>query len=259
MPKTKRARLITLAKTKKKTKELKKSIVDNVRDAVDTCPYIYIVEVANERNVLMKQLREQWSSSKFFFGKNKVMWHALGRTAESEYRPGLHTISTALSGKRGLFCTSSPPEEVLQFFKDFQEPEFARAGAIADRDVELKAGVLQGQPFAIEPTLRQLGLQTKLDKGNVVLIKDTVICKQGDVLTPEKCRLLKLFEEKTAVFQVSIVGVWHDGKFERYVEDPVVAKKPSSASRKRQQERDFDNESSEDEDEDSDDGETMFE
>jgi mRNA turnover protein 4 len=219
MPKSKRERLITLAKTQKKGKALKQQLLDSVRDATDMYPYLYIIQVQNERNILMKQVRETWSSSKFFFGKNKVMWHALGRTADSAYRPGLDSLAMHITGKRGLFATASAPEEVLEYFNTFAEPEFARAGVVASRTVELKAGVLEGQPFAIEPVFRQLGLQTKLDKGKVVLLKDTFICKEGETLSPEQCRLLKLFGEKTADFAIRIVGFWHDGKYTQLIEE----------------------------------------
>ena len=34
------------------------------------------------------------------------------------------------------------------------------------------------------------------------------ICTEGEVLSPEQCKLLKLFGHKMANFRLSIVGVW---------------------------------------------------
>jgi mRNA turnover protein 4 len=163
-----------------------------------------------------------------------------------------------LRGKRGIFASNAEPEQVVKFFEEFCEPEFARAGGIADRDVELKAGILEGQPFAIEPTLRQLGLQTKLEKGNIVLIKDTFLCKKGDVLKSEQARLLKLFGEKTANFQVVVIGVWADGKYEKLIDgndDEFPDHHKAGSKRKKSAVNESDDEDDSDEDEDEEDDE----
>jgi hypothetical protein len=45
-------------------------------------------------------------------------------------------------------------------------------------------------PFSLEPQLRKLGLPTQLKNGVVELLQDTIICKKGDTLSPEQCKLL---------------------------------------------------------------------
>lgn len=40
----------------------------------------------------MKEVREQWKPSRFFFGKNKVIAIGLGRTPEEEIEPDLHKV-----------------------------------------------------------------------------------------------------------------------------------------------------------------------
>lgn len=42
----------------------------------------------------------------------------------------------------------------------------------------------------MEPSLRQLGLPTSLQRGIIQVIKDHTICKEGTILTPEQSRLL---------------------------------------------------------------------
>ncbi len=45
---------------------------------------------------------------------------------------------------------------------------------------------------AMEPQLRAIGLPTALKKGVIHLIKDHVVCTEGDKLTSEQARILKL-------------------------------------------------------------------
>lgn len=45
-------------------------------------------------------------------------------------------------------------------------------------------------PNNMEPQLRKLGMSTRLNKGVVTLDRDHVLCREGDVLTPEQGNLL---------------------------------------------------------------------
>lgn len=51
---------------------------------------------------------------RLFFGKNKVMGVALGKTPEDEYKDGLHKVTKRLWGQNGLLFTNRNTEEVLQ-------------------------------------------------------------------------------------------------------------------------------------------------
>ena len=52
-----------------------------------------IHQVENMRNNKLKTVREKWSHSKFFIGKNRVLSKALGGTQEEEYAEGLSMVA----------------------------------------------------------------------------------------------------------------------------------------------------------------------
>lgn len=45
------------------------------------------------RNTYLKEIRNDFKDSRFFFGKNRVMAKALGTTPEEEYKDGLSGIA----------------------------------------------------------------------------------------------------------------------------------------------------------------------
>ncbi|XP_053136587.1 mRNA turnover protein 4 homolog [Hemicordylus capensis] len=220
MPKSKRDKKVSLTKTTKKGLEVKQNLIGELRKCVDTYKRLFIFSFTNVRNNRLKDIRNAWKHSRIFFGKNKVMMVALGRSPTDEYKDNLHQVSKHLRGEVGLLFTSRTKDEVLDWFSKFKESDFARAGNKATLTVGLDMGPLEQFPHSMEPQLRQLGLPTALKKGVVTLISDYEVCKEGDVLTPEQARILKLFGYKMADFKVTIRSVWHaeTGDFEQLVE-----------------------------------------
>lgn len=112
--------------------------------------------------------------------------------------------------------TDSEPKEVIEWFDDFRQPDFARAGNVASRDVILPEGpVMQHHsdppepfPHNEEPQLRKLGLHTTMTKGVPTLTAPHKLCTKGKPLTSEQAQLLKLIGEKMVVFRVQLKARW---------------------------------------------------
>jgi len=226
MPKSKRDKKISLTNTRKKGLELKQNLVEEIRQDVDRYARIFIFSVQNMRNGKLKDIRTEWKHSRFLFGKNKVMALALGRTAEEEYKDHLHLLSDKLKGQCGLLFTNHSKEEVQKWFAEYSEADFARSGNMATDTVSLDKGPLSQFSHSMEPQLRQLGLPTSLQRGIVHLIKDHSVCNEGDILTPEQARILKLLGNQMAEFKITLECVWNnDGTFEELNEKKTKAEK----------------------------------
>ena len=213
MPKSKRERKSALTQVQKKTRAVKDALVTKIRAAVESLPYVYVFRVQNMKNTEMKTVREQWPGSKFFLGKNKVMQLALGKTPQDELKTGLSKLAAQISGSRGLLATDRPEKEVVQTLESVSEMHYARSGFICTESYKLAAGTLPADrcPHPMEPMLRKLGLPTKLTQGRIELLNDVNICRKGDVLTPEQCKLLQIFGVKMAKFTVEVLYMWKDG------------------------------------------------
>jgi len=215
MSKSKREKQISLTRTQKKGLELKQDVIKKVHAAADNYARVFVVRVENMRNNKLKEVREEWHHSKFFFGKNKVMAFALGKSETDEYKDNLHKLSGCLRGQRGLLFTNSTKDEVTKWFESYSDIDFARTGCSTEEDVVLNEGPLEQFSHSMEPQLRQLGLPTKLVKGVVTLTKDFVVCKKGDTLKPEQARILKLLGHQMAEFKIHATAIWsNDGTFE---------------------------------------------
>lgn len=118
-----------------------------------------------------------------------------------------------IKGQVGLFFTDTSPQEVIEWFNDFKQADFARSGNIATRNVVLPAGPIMRRhsdppepfPHNEEPQLRKLGLSTYMNKGLPSLHNPHQVCQEGKPLTSEQTQLLKLIGEKMVEFKVGLV------------------------------------------------------
>ncbi|OCF35482.1 mRNA turnover protein 4 [Kwoniella heveanensis BCC8398] len=223
MPRSRRSKITTLSKTPfRSTKASKQALVNEIRAQVDKYDHVWVFSVGDMRNEGLKEVRSQWrGTGRFFFGKGKVMAKALGETAETEYQEGLSELAKRLRGQIGLFFTSHPVDETVEWFDSWTKKEYARMGARATEDITLPEGPLltpynesgSGDPFphSMEPQLRALGLSTSLVRGVPSLNNPHVLCRKGEKLSSEKCRILKLLAVQMAEFRIHLGSRWTKG------------------------------------------------
>lgn len=61
---------------------------------------------------------------------------------------------------------------------------------------------------SLEPSLRNLGLSTRMEKGKVVLDETFEVCKEGEVLGSRQTSLLKAFGVAMVEFRVMVRAYW---------------------------------------------------
>ncbi|KAF9115601.1 mRNA turnover 4 [Mortierella sp. AM989] len=219
MAKSKRNKIVPLTQTDKKGRAGKDALYEQIRECTDTYKYIWIFSVENMRNTYLKNVRAELKTSRFFFGRTKVMAKALGTGPEDEHKENLHKLAEQLVGHVGLLFTNTDPQEVQEYFANYTESDYARSGVKATSTFVVPAGpVHRGEevfPHNMEPQLRSLGMPTVLNNGIVTLTNEYRICKEGQTLTPEQAQLLKLFLVQMADFQVTLKAYYKDGEIFR--------------------------------------------
>jgi mRNA turnover protein 4 len=214
MPISKRDRVVHTSKVKKHVKSEKNDQIESVREAVAENRYTYAVEVSNERNNILKQIRDEIKPGKLFYSKNKLIQIAIGVSAESECAEGVHKLSAYMTGHCGLISTNMGQVELANMLANHESPEFARAGAVATGTVALEEGfeALSRFPHSMETQLRKLGLPTTLYDGKVKLLTNYTVCTEGEEINSNQAQLLKLMDIQMASFKVTLRAVYDKEK-----------------------------------------------
>ncbi|CAK9293921.1 unnamed protein product [Gordionus sp. m RMFG-2023] len=208
MPKSKRDKPISLTKVTKKGLEFKQKLIHEIHEYVDKFQFIYLLHFKNLRNAQLKALREEWKPSKFLFSKNSLIYFALGKSPESEYKDGLHSVGKNLKGQCGMLFTDKPLEYVVQYFKGFGHTNFARYKVDSPKTITLPKGPLKGLTHASEKFLKKYGMPVILEKDTIALTEDFTLCMEGEKLTIDQSKILKMLNMPMASFKIVPYGVW---------------------------------------------------
>ena len=177
MPKSKRNKVVALTQVKKKDRKWKESLVESIRDAVDTYPSVFVFRCKNMRNETFKSLRDDVSNtSRFFVGGNKLMRAALiGKESEEGLKTFAEHIVNNTNGKddddddggggqkqqketkkqqrgrqneefdlntttTGIVFTNLSKEDLMQAMEAKETKDFARVGQIATETIVCPEG-----------------------------------------------------------------------------------------------------------------------
>ncbi|KAL7269305.1 mRNA turnover and ribosome assembly protein [Rhizina undulata] len=234
MPRSKRSKVVSLTQTTKKPgRENNERLFSQIRECIDEYQTVFVFSVDNMRNTYLKDVRSDWSDSRLFFGKTKVMAKSLGLAPEDEYRAHLSQLTPHIAGNVGLFFTNRSPQDVLDYFETFVRADFARMNFIAPMTFTVPEGIVYsmgGQiaaeddvPLAhsLESTVRGLGMPTRLRNGKVTLDQEFLVCKEGQKLDSKQAALLKLFGCAVAEFKVKPLAYWNAASEEVKVLDAM--------------------------------------
>eukprot|EP01083_Nonionella_stella_P240257 840077_1 len=117
-------------------------------------------------------------------------------------------MSKHVTGSVGLLMTSKSREEVVRYFAELAEEDFARAGSIAPKQIVVTNEMMYNFPVSMVEQFRKLGMPIEVDTGKLVLIgnrKEYVVCKEGQELSVEACKILFQFGIKLSEFKVDLV------------------------------------------------------
>lgn len=223
MPKSKRTKSVSLTQTAKKSRVHKASIIQGIRNAIDQHSTLYVFSYNNMRSNHFKEIRMHFrpSNSRIILGKNTLMQRALGQSPEDEYSDNLRHVSKMIQGTVGLLFTNESHEKVQQYFSDFRKCDFARAGYIASQMIMLTNDMLEQFPVSMVDLFRKLGLPVDVCDGKLILVGGQTehrLCRKGDVLSAEVCKVLTQLGMKLVDFRVTLMCRWNsrDGSIDEF-------------------------------------------
>ncbi|MGD0719142.1 MAG: 50S ribosomal protein L10 [Thermoplasmata archaeon] len=123
---------------------------------------------------------------------NSTIRHALERATET--RPSLHPLLEHVEDQTAVLSAEGNPFALYAEMSATRSPTPARGGESAPNDIVVPAGTTSFKPGPIVGELQHAGFPAAIEKGKVVLKRDTTIVHQGQTISREVAGLLTRME-----------------------------------------------------------------
>jgi len=119
---------------------------------------------------------------------NSAIRHAFERAAKK--RSTLRPLLEHVDDQTAVLATEGNPFSLFAELHRTRSPTPARGGEVAPRDIFVPAGTTSFKPGPIVGELQHAGFPAAIEKGKVILKKDTTIVKAGGTISREVAGLL---------------------------------------------------------------------
>jgi len=123
---------------------------------------------------------------------NSAIRHALEKAMKE--RPAFRPLLEQVQDPTAVLSAEGNPFSLYQEFLRTRSPTPARGGEVAPNDILVPAGTTSFKPGPIVGELQHAGFPAAIEKGKVILKKDTTIVKQGATISREVAGLLTRLE-----------------------------------------------------------------
>jgi large subunit ribosomal protein L10 len=136
---------------------------------------------------------------------NSALRHALSTAAKK--RPSLAPLLERVADQTALLTAEGNPFAIFDEFARTRSPTPARGGELAPKDILVPAGTTNFKPGPIVGELQHAGFPAAIEKGKVVLKKDTLIVHAGQTISREVAGLLTRLDIRPLEVGLAVRGL----------------------------------------------------
>ncbi|MDR3291374.1 MAG: 50S ribosomal protein L10 [Methanobrevibacter sp.] len=161
--------------------EWKKEEVKDLKSLIDSHSVIGVVDLLNIPAKQMQQMRKSLiGKAKIKMSKKNLIDLAL---KNSDSKTNITELAPYMKGQPAVIFTDLNPFRLFKILEDSKTPAPAKAGTIVTEDIVVPAGDTGFEPGPFLGELQQIGIPAKIDKKKIVISKDTVVVKAGEIVS----------------------------------------------------------------------------
>ncbi len=193
-----------------KIAKYKKKIVEDFARLIKEYPIIAAVDMENLPAPQLQKMRGQLREMIVLkMAKRRLISIAIEQAKKDKSEIG--KIEPYLTGMPALLFTKENPFKLYKILGKSKSSAPAKAGQIAPFDLIIPAGPTAFAPGPIIGELGMLGIKTSVEGGKIAVVSDSVVVKEGEVITPKVAELLTRFNIKPMEIGLNITAVYEDG------------------------------------------------
>jgi large subunit ribosomal protein L10 len=187
----------------------KVKIVEEAIDLLKNYQYIFLFDLHGLSSRVLHEYRYRLRPH----GVIKIIKPTLFKIAFTKVYGGIPAeIAEKTRGEVGFFFTNLNPAEVIKVVAENAVRRAAQPGDKAPFDIVVPAGPTNASPGPIISKFGKLKIPTRVQEGKIWIVKDTVVAKAGQEITPEIAEVLRVVGIEPVFEQLRLLGVIWKGK-----------------------------------------------
>ena len=111
-----------------------------------------------------------------------------------------------------IILTNNDPFDISKELTENQIQIYAKPGQTANEDIIIKSGPTPFPPGPMVTEFNKLGIKVRPQAGKLVILKDTILVKKGEVIDEDVASILRKLNIKPMKVMIKIVSAYENGK-----------------------------------------------
>ncbi len=183
--------------------------VEEIKNLIQQHKVLGVASLQKIRAAQLQGLRRKLKgNASFRVIKNSIVRRAV---AECKDKPGLESLEEHITGSNIYLFTNLNPFKLALILHKSRVKANARAGDIASEDVVVPAGNTGLPPGPIISQFGSVGIPTRIESGGVYINRDTLVAKEGDVITARLASVLTKLGVKPVEVGLALKVAYDEG------------------------------------------------
>lgn len=188
----------------------KEKTVQEFAKLMEEYPIIGVVNMTNLPTKQLQNMRAQLRKTVVLrMAKRRLLKKAVERAKAK--KPGIEKIVEYMEGMPALLFTKDNPFALCKLLAKNKSTAPAKAGQIAPKEIEVKAGATNFAPGPIIGELGAVGLKAGIEGGKVAIKADAVVAEKGDIITEKLASILTRLGIEPMEIGLDLIAVFEKG------------------------------------------------
>ena len=186
----------------------KKEEVKKLKSLIETSPVLGVVNIEGIPAFQMQQMRAKLrGTANLVVSRNTFFEKAI----EEAERDGIDNLKEYISGQVALISTDLNPFKLFNRMENTKTKAPASGGEIAPEKIKVEEGDTPFKPGPIVGDLQKVGIPAAIQGGKVVINKDKVVVKKGEIISQDLARMLTRLEIYPIIVGLDLKTAFEDG------------------------------------------------
>lgn len=186
----------------------KVDLVNSVAQEMEGNEVSAIASIKGIRNNQLQKIRHDLSDHlKMRVIRKRLLIKAIDQSKDKD----LHDFKKFAQGQIAIITTDLEPAKLFQVLEKTKQKAAARGGETAPEDIVIEAKETQFPPGPMISEFQKAGLATAIEKGKIVIKKESLFVKKGEVISKDKAKLLEKLDIRPITVGLEIQGAYSHG------------------------------------------------